>query len=1038
MRLIRTRKARLVGAVLAIALVAAAAVIAATSPNADAATRPGASAPRIEQLCGVAALGQARCLAERQVTGSTGLTQAGGPPGRTPGSPHRGTGPNNTAAPSYTPSGYGPADLADAYQLDTSKGYGQTVAIVDAYDDPNAAADLAVYRSQYGLPACTIANGCLQKVNQNGQTSPLPAPNQGWAGEISLDLDMVSAVCPQCNILLVEANSSYLSDLGTGVDTAVRLGARFVSNSYGGGEYIGVAGNDVHYNHPGVAITVSTGDNGYGVAYPASSPYVTAVGGTSLSRASGSSRGWTETAWSGAGSGCSGYEGQLAQQSVATTGCSQRAVADVSAVANPNTGVAVYVTYGGGGWGVYGGTSASSPIIAATYALAGTPGAGDYPNAYPYANSSSLNDVTAGSNGSCPTTAWCAARAGWDGPTGLGTPNTAAAFSSTGVISGTPAKFGAIGKITGTQLAGLPVGIELTPMLPDGDQLASVSWKAARTDCTFDNAHALATTVTCPAGLLGLTTVTGTVVDTANMSKAVTLTLSFSAVSPKRAVGASLQLLGQSGSPQSMCTGIATATRAGVYDVATGLPIKGVTTVFTRKVGTTAPVGAGSAVTLADGSATVNISSSTALTLAASTNAVGPYAAMSATSLPVTVAKCTPTLTGTMDQSQIYYADPVHVTGMLTRDAGGTQVPLPNATVQVTELANGRTMVLGSLVSSATGAVSGTVKPTVTGTLSLTLPASTGSTATSAPLGDLTVQLPSTGLTGAADRLDVGYGDAVTVTGQLNRITGGTSAGLARTALTVRSTAGTLTTVLGSVTTGTDGSFTAVVHPKASGELALLYPGAAGQPSASADLGALTVGTWTASVSLTVPEVLVTAGNPLKVNGSVLRSYEGQTSNAPSVPVGIYLRTTRGTLTLLSTLSTTSAGTFTGSVVPRESGSLVARVHAVPGYSDADSSDVLLYVWTRVTATAPTVVTGGRAATLSVSLLAPRAGVVTVQELIAGNWQPVAQGVLASTGQVSIAVPAPSLGTHSYRAYFGGDSLGEANNSPTITVIAKA
>jgi len=269
------------------------------------------------QLCGTPLPGQASCLAERQL--ATAAPLAG------------------TAAPA-TPAGLGPADLADAYQLDTGKGYGQTVAVVDAYDDPTAAADLAIYRSQYGLPPCGA--GCFSKVNQSGAAGPLPAGNSGWAGEISLDLDMVSAICPQCNILLVEANSSYLSDLGTAVDTAVRLGAKFVSNSYGGAEYAGVGGNDVHYDHPGVAITASTGDNGYGTSYPASSPYVTAVGGTTLSRASGG-RGWTETAWAGAGSGCSGYLGQPGMQAAVGTGCANRAMADVSAVANPATGVAV-------------------------------------------------------------------------------------------------------------------------------------------------------------------------------------------------------------------------------------------------------------------------------------------------------------------------------------------------------------------------------------------------------------------------------------------------------------------------------------------------------------------------------------------------------------------------------------------------------------------------------------------------------------------------------------------------------------------------
>ncbi|MGI8881407.1 MAG: S53 family peptidase, partial [Jatrophihabitans sp.] len=270
--------------------------------------------------------------------------------------------------PNAVPSGYGPSDLLGAYKLPASGGSGATVAIVDAQDDPKAEADLASYRSQYGLPACTTANGCFKKVNQNGQASPLPSADSGWAGEISLDLDMVSAVCPQCHILLVEADQPSMDDLGAAVNTAVSLGAKYVSNSYGGGEDGSENTSDSSYfHHPGVAITASTGDDGNGVSYPASSKYVTAVGGTSLSRNS-STRGWTESAWSGAGSGCSGSVAKPAFQNGVTTGCTKRAEGDVSAVADPNTGVAVYDTYGASGWQVYGGTSASSPIIASVYA----------------------------------------------------------------------------------------------------------------------------------------------------------------------------------------------------------------------------------------------------------------------------------------------------------------------------------------------------------------------------------------------------------------------------------------------------------------------------------------------------------------------------------------------------------------------------------------------------------------------------------------------------------------------------------------------
>ncbi|WP_328912861.1 MULTISPECIES: S53 family peptidase [unclassified Streptomyces] len=328
--------------------------------------------------------------------------------------------------PAATPSGYGPADLRSAYALPATGGSGATVAIVDAYDDPNAEADLATYRSTYGLAACTTANGCFRKVGQSG-TSSLPKADAGWAEEISLDLDMVSAVCPSCHILLVEATSSSMANLGTAVNTAVSLGAKYVSNSYGGSESSSDTSYDSSYfNHPGVAITVSAGDSGYGAEYPAASKYVTAVGGTSLKKNS-TARGWTDTVWNGTGSGCSRYDAKPTWQK--DTGCAKRTIADVSAVADPATGVAVYDTYGGDkGWEVFGGTSASSPIIASVYALAGTPSSSSTPASFPYAHTGSLNDVVSGSNGSCSGSYLCTGATGYDGPTGLGTPNGVTAF----------------------------------------------------------------------------------------------------------------------------------------------------------------------------------------------------------------------------------------------------------------------------------------------------------------------------------------------------------------------------------------------------------------------------------------------------------------------------------------------------------------------------------------------------------------------------------------------------------------------------------
>ena len=380
------------------------------APAQAAAPGPGTKATAVRALCaGPVKTGELSCfaLARTDVAGRLGVL-----------------------SPQAPPAGYGPADLQSAYALpSTTGGGGQTVAIVDAFDNPNAEADLTVYRAQFGLPPCTTANGCFSKVNQGGLASPLPTPDAGWAAEISLDVQMVSAVCPNCRILLVEANSNLNSDLFTAVNQAVALGAKFVSNSYGASENIGETDSDAFFNHPGVAITVSSGDNGFGVSYPASSKYVTAVGGTSLTR-TGSGRGWAETAWNGAGSGCSLFEDKPAVQT--DPDCAKRSVADVSAVGDPHTGVAVYNTFQAPGWAVYGGTSVSSPIVAGVYALAGTPVAGSYPNAYPYATPSALNDVTSGSNGSCGGGYLCTAVPGYDGPTGLGTPNGVRAFAPAG------------------------------------------------------------------------------------------------------------------------------------------------------------------------------------------------------------------------------------------------------------------------------------------------------------------------------------------------------------------------------------------------------------------------------------------------------------------------------------------------------------------------------------------------------------------------------------------------------------------------------
>ncbi len=378
-----------------------------------------------------------------------------------------GDGPDQAPAPPT--SGYYPADLQSAYNVAAtaagmSTGSGApTVAIVDAYDDPDAASNLSAYRAAMtgatststGLvdppipPVCSSpgSGGCITftKVNQSGGTS-YPRANSGWAEEISLDLDMISAVCPDCNIVLVEASSASTANLADAVNEAKTFAPVVITNSYGGSEDSSeTAYNSVYSAGGKMAITAAAGDDGYGVEFPAASPAVTAVGGTSLDfTGTTSSPSWSQTVWSGSGSGCSSDEPMPSWQEAAayTTGtCQGRQVADVSAVADPDTGVAAYDTYGESGWLVFGGTSVSTQIIGAIYALASTAGTYEPSSQQLYVDSSGgteatpgLVPVTSGSNGSCSEAYLCNAAdslaSGYNGPAGLGYPNGVTAFAA--------------------------------------------------------------------------------------------------------------------------------------------------------------------------------------------------------------------------------------------------------------------------------------------------------------------------------------------------------------------------------------------------------------------------------------------------------------------------------------------------------------------------------------------------------------------------------------------------------------------------------
>ena len=420
--------------------------------------RDGVAAGDLRLACGPVGAGRARCSAVVLTAGGAAAATA----------------PVAPAVGPALPAGYGPADLQSAYHLTEAAENGgddALIAIVDAFDDPHAERDLAVYRARFGLPPCTTANRCFQKVNQDGRARPMPAvptgDTVGWTVETSLDLDMVSANCPRCRILLVEANDDNLSNLGTAVNEAAEMGANAISNSYVALESatdplpLAAGGVLPYYVHPNVAVVAGAGDFDFafsgptlGPLIPAAFPTVVTVGGTQLIRDPSSPRGWQESAWDGTGSGCSAYEamppweqadpacvGSSTDSAGRTTTFPSRIYADVAYVASAFTGVAVHDTDGQlvpTGWGVVGGTSVGAPAIAAIYGLAGyarsegdaadRAGGLPFPAAKLYRSKRALFDITTGSNGLCSPAFLCTAGPGYDGPTGNGTPNGIGAF----------------------------------------------------------------------------------------------------------------------------------------------------------------------------------------------------------------------------------------------------------------------------------------------------------------------------------------------------------------------------------------------------------------------------------------------------------------------------------------------------------------------------------------------------------------------------------------------------------------------------------
>jgi alpha-tubulin suppressor-like RCC1 family protein len=389
---------------------------------------------------GVVPAGYAHCSALIR-TDAAALDQH---PAKGDATPAASLGDGGAYSPTYLQSAYNVASLAAA----GSNGVGQTVAIVDASSNPALVSDVAYYRNYFGLTACpvgkvsTSAIGCaLEIVNQSGSASPLPSSSPSWGLEEAIDAEMISALCPNCQILVVEATSASMGDLGASVNTAVNLGANVVSNSYGSPEF--ASENDLSnadFQHPGVTIVAAAGDDGYGVQFPAASPNVVAVGGTSLFQNSATGiRDGSETVWNGSGSGCSLYEPKPSWQH--DSGCSRRTVADIAAEANPNTGVWVYDTFGSTGLYVAGGTSVATALISALYGVVNTGSSNTLsPGSVLYASTQgALYKVTGGSNSSCGSYLCSAVESenGYNGPTGLGSPggdpNSFAALSLSGV-----------------------------------------------------------------------------------------------------------------------------------------------------------------------------------------------------------------------------------------------------------------------------------------------------------------------------------------------------------------------------------------------------------------------------------------------------------------------------------------------------------------------------------------------------------------------------------------------------------------------------
>ncbi|MEV4999989.1 hypothetical protein [Nocardioides sp. LML1-1-1.1] len=521
---------------------------------------------------------------------------------------------------------------------------------------------------------------------------------------------------------------------------------------------------------------------------------------------------------------------------------------------------------------------------------------------------------------------------------------------SGGGTPGAPTVLGASIAVNNPAVPGLATQASVTPVLPSGRTVASVLWRSARSDCAFSAPQATQTDVVCNASASGSTTVTATVTDSTGATKAVTSPLTF-ATGAARPITIALGAAGQrpaDGGTAAVCTGAAFPLTATVLDTASGQPVKGLTAALTKQTAAMlAPASAGAPVTAATGVATQGQTATVATTYRGRVAATPRYAAAGPATLVAAPARCTTALTAALDETEVWYGDPVVATGRLTASAGGTAV-VPSGVSLAVRLTTsaGKVLSLGVAKTDAEGRFALTTKPTASGTVSVVLAGGASYTEVGAGAGAITVREPATRVTGAVDKEAVAYGQSVVVSGTLRRDAGGATSALASrsVAITVTPTGGTAVKV-GAATTKADGSFSATVALKASGTLAVSYAGTTGQPAASATVGTVTAATWSTALSASASATRVAPGGALTITGALSRTYAGASTPAPALRLKVTFRAAgSSTTTVVSSVTTTATGAFSAKVLPKASGTWTVTLSDTPGYAPAASSGLTVSV----------------------------------------------------------------------------------------------